>query len=284
MKVLVIVVTWNGIPWLDRCLGSIRASEIPATVYVYDNCSSDGTVDHIVSHYPEVVIQKSPSNVGFARANNAGLRYAYARGYDYVYLMNQDAWLFPDTLGKLLEVAEAHPELGVLSPMQLAADGSPDANFARRALPVKGEPFYKVPFVMAAHWLVSRRCLETAGLFAPIFPFNGEDDNYCHRVLYHGLGVAVVPGAKAVHDRSERDESPERVIYRNFRMTALAALCDIRRPLWLQRARVAVYALVKAVKYRSRLPWRHLDELKAMLPQVLETRRASREVAAFLQE
>ena len=131
---------------------------------------------------------------------------------------------------------------------------------------------------------MSRQCLVQTGAFAPIFPFYGEDDNYCHRAQYHGFGVAVVPGAKAVHDRSEREEPQEKIIYRNFRMAALAALCDIRRPLGLQRVRVAVYALVKAVRYRSRLPWKHFAELKAMLPEIRKTRRIAREMAAFLQE
>ena len=45
MKILVIVVTYNGLKWLDRCLGSVRASEVPALVFgvmILSNSSIDG--------------------------------------------------------------------------------------------------------------------------------------------------------------------------------------------------------------------------------------------------
>ena len=47
MKILVIVVTYNGLRWLERCLGSVRASELPADLYVWDNDSTDGSADFV---------------------------------------------------------------------------------------------------------------------------------------------------------------------------------------------------------------------------------------------
>ena len=119
MKILVIVVTYNGLKWLDRCLGSVRASELPADLYVWDNDSTDGSADWVRGHFPEAKLVRSADNLGFAEANNMGFRYALDKGYDYVYLLNQDAWLEPSTLGTLVAASEAHPDYAVLSPLQM---------------------------------------------------------------------------------------------------------------------------------------------------------------------
>ena len=46
-EVLVIVVTWNAMTWLERCLGSVRGSSVKADIMVVDNCSTDGTQEYV---------------------------------------------------------------------------------------------------------------------------------------------------------------------------------------------------------------------------------------------
>ena len=86
--VLVIVVTYNGRPWIERCLGSVYAD---ADLFVVDNDSGDGSADYVQAHFPEARLVRSADNLGFSKANNLGLRYAMEKGYRYVYLLNQDA-------------------------------------------------------------------------------------------------------------------------------------------------------------------------------------------------
>ncbi len=135
-RILVIIVSYNAMPWLDRCLGSVRQSSLPADVLMVDNGSTDGTPEHVRGNYPEVRLLVQDGNLGFGRANNAGLKIALDEGYDYVYLLNQDAWIFPDTLSLLVGAMRKAPDFGILSPMQLAADGRLDSRFARH-LPEK---------------------------------------------------------------------------------------------------------------------------------------------------
>ena len=286
MKILVIVVTHNGLGWVDRCLGSVRASETGADLFVVDNDSEDRTADKVQGSFPEAKLVRSAENLGFSKANNLGLRYALDHGYDYAYLLNQDAWLFPDTLGLLVSAAESHPDYAVLSPMQMKADGSgPDALFdknSRRKMRGGDDTVREVPFVMAAHWLVRISALRTVGLLAPIFPLYGEDDNFCDRIHYHGLKVGIVPAAQAVHDRALRQEPLDRIIRRNYYMGSLRRLCDIRRPLWERRAFVLLFTVVKTFRYRSFLPWRYHRELLRLLPEIRSTRSVTRSPAAFL--
>ena len=280
MKILAIIVTFNGMRWVDRCLGSLRSSSLALDAFVLDNGSTDGTPDYIRTHFPEVHLVESAENLGFARGNNAGLRYALEQGYDFVYLLNQDAWILPDTLGKLVRAAEETPLAGIVSPVQKAADGSLDVQFSRRV--PSGEGVLEVPFVMAAHWLITRKCLETVGLFAPIFPFYGEDDNFCGRARYHGFKVLVCMDAEAVHDRAGREETLEKIIWRNYRMASLVKLCDLSRPLALQRAYVLLYTVVKSCRYGSSLPWEYYRELRSMLPEIRQMRALFRGTGSFL--
>ena len=99
VRILTIVVTYNGLKWMDSCLESLRRSECPTDVMLIDNCSTDGTPDYVKEHFPEVNLVQSDANLGFGQANNVGLKYALEHCYDYVYLLNQDAWVMPDTLG-----------------------------------------------------------------------------------------------------------------------------------------------------------------------------------------
>ena len=286
MRTLVVVVVFNGMPWLDRCLSSVRASEAPADLYVVDNDSTDGSPDYVQGHFPEAKLVRSAENLGFSRANNLGIQYALSHGYDHVYLLNQDAFLEPDTLGRLLAVQDAHPEYAVLSPMQMEADRvSYDKLFEQNVLrKVKSvdTAVSEVPRVMAAHWLLSRSGIEEVGLLAPIFPLYGEDDNWCDRARYHGRKIGIVPSARAVHDRSFREEPLEKTIHRNYFMGSLCRLCDINRPLWERTLFVCLFTAVKAVKYRSILPLKHFRTLMGMMPEIRDVRRLTSARGAFL--
>lgn len=272
MKILVIVVTFNGMKWLERCLGSVRASVVPADLYVWDNGSTDGSADWVQEHFPEAKLVRSVDNLGFAEANNMGMRYALDKGYDYVYLLNQDAWFEPSTLGTLVSASEAHPDYAVVSPLQMT-DGF-------KALDKQFETILRsagsdtVKRVMAAHWLVSRKALETIGLFSALFPIYGNDDNWCDRARYHGFKIGIVSGARAVHDRAYRQEPEEKIIYRNYYMGSLVRLCDINRPLWERFLFVCLFTCVKTVKYGSILPFKHFRALSRMLPEIRQARQA----------
>ena len=261
MKTLVIIVTWNGMQWVDRCLGSVFSSKAPADAFVADNSSSDGTADYIASKYPAAHLVRNSSNLGFAEANNQGFRYAMENGYDYVYLLNQDAWIGPDTLGTIIEVHAAHPEFGILSPEQMQIDGvSYNPVFEREVIPSEkpvdaAMGLYEVPFIMAAHWLLPVSTLRKAGFFAEMFPIYGNDDEYCNRVLYKGLKLGVVMGVKVVHDKQYSPQTIEQKVYRNYYMGSLVSLVDVRKPYALQMAYVVAHTLVKVVRYRSFLPF-----------------------------
>lgn len=224
MKVFVIIVAFNGKRWYDRCFGSLRLSTIPVQTIVVDNASNDGSVDYIKERFPEIHLIASQENLGFGRANNMAMRYALDHGCDYVFLLNQDAWVETDTFERLIDIYQRHPEYGILGPVQVNAektkvlDGviqfliNPDnvnkQMFSDFVMGTIAE-VYPVAEINAAAWLLPRNTLETVGGFDPIFLHYGEDWNYLSRVLYHKLKVGLTPHIQVVHDCAEQIERPD---------------------------------------------------------------------------
>ena len=284
MKILAIVVTYNGMKWIQRCLDSIVNSSVRLDAFVVDNGSRDGTQEYIRSNYPEMLLVESLTNLGFGKANNIGVRYALEQGYDYVYLLNQDAWLMQDTVERLVESMALYPEYGILSPMQFEANLQRlDVRFANRigGFSRQGD-IITVPYVMAAHWLISRRCLVTAGLFSPIFPHYGEDENYCERVLYWGFKIGVLTTTSAVHDRESRALDIEKKVYMNYYMKTVCCLSSISRPVFLPRLQIFTNATAYSLRYCTLLPFRYIKNLLQALPDIQKSRTETKNPGAFI--
>lgn len=268
-KVLVIVVTYNGMRWLERCLSSVMpgtTGDLQTDLYVLDNDSTDGSADFVQAHFPKAKVVRSAENLGFSKANNLGFRYALDKGYDYVYLLNQDAWLEEGALETLVTAAEEDSQYGVLSPLQMT-DGFKELD----------RLFKKDKTPPAAHWLVPVGALQKVGLFEEdLFPLYGQDDDWCNRARYHGLKIGVVPKARGVHDRAQRAEAKEKIIHRNYYTGSLVRLCDINRPLWERFCYVCLFTLVKAFKYRSALVFKYFYQICQQLPAVRKHRAQSR--------
>lgn len=291
MKILVIIVTFNGIRWIRKCLSSVKEYD----TFVIDNGSTDGTQQAIQSEFPNVIFRRNEKNVGFGMANNIGMKYAITNGYDYVYLMNQDAWVLPDTIETLVKTSAKHPEFGILSPMQMQ-DGLNhfDSIFGMKVLTWesskqlmedwfhsrKGD-LYEVPFVMAAHWLITSQCIKRVGIFSPSFPHYGEDDNYIDRARFHGFKTGIVIEAKAVHDRDNGPWNKKKQIYINNYIIPLKKLSSLTIktnpwPIILKNA--FTYSII----YRSLSPITYLLRLLREYPKVKKNRNLSKQQSAFI--
>lgn len=292
-RILTIVVTYNGMRWADRCFGSLSMSGVPTDVIAIDNGSTDGTPEYISENFPQVKIVATGENHGFGRANNIGLRYALKHGYEYVYLLNQDAWIFPDTFGTLIEAMEADRSYGIMSPMQMAACiDRPDPRFERwcpkAALRDVDSRFrkgkvYGVKFVMAAHWMISRECLENVGGFSPAFTHYGEDDNLVHRAIYKGYRIGIHSGTKAVHDREMRPMSKQA----SMRLKCVASVVKLSNPLnklWLRMLFQPIELLAISIRYRSGYVFRNIFTLIRSYRHLKAIRKESLDDMAFLRQ
>ena len=211
MKVLVIIVSYNFEQWMERCLGSLRLSELPVDVLVIDNDSKDRTTELIRAQYPEVRLIENKKNLGFGRANNLGMQIALEEGYDFAFLMNQDAWIDPNTIGTLVSISLKYSEYGIFSPVHLTGKGDkPDPGFADYAgiQTLKElsntDDILPLPFINAAFWMIPIAVLKQVGGFSPLFYHYGEDKDYVNRLHFHHFKVGYVPKVFGNHDREYR--------------------------------------------------------------------------------
>ena len=282
-RILVVIVTYNGMQWLERCLDSVFSSNVPADVFVCDNGSTDSSADFIADRYPSVFLVRSEVNLGFAKANNIGLKHALEKGYDYVYLLNQDAWVQPDTFGKLID-GFGSGRWGILSPMQMRPDMvTLDKRFKRHYHgPVEPtDEVSPVRFVMAAHWMVSSECLKKTGLFSPAFAHYGEDNNFCDRARYHGFGIGVVPSAVGIHDRQDRKRSKEQRIYLNCQYSKVC-LSNPGSSFLLQSIWQPLRQCLMALRWFSVKPVKNIPDLLKDYPSLKEWRKESLSDGAFV--
>lgn len=212
-SVHVVVVTFNGAPWIDDLLSSLHSSDMAVQVVVVDNASSDSTPT-IAKADPGVTVIETGSNLGFGRANNLGIAHSLARGADFVFIINQDTVVSPSAISTLVTSALANQQLGIVCPLQLNESGDAiDATFARYYLAPHAPKLiddavlrtvgacYQVESAPAAAWMLSRDFLLNVGGFDPLFFMYCEDDDLCSRARHHGFAIGIVPGATFIHRR-----------------------------------------------------------------------------------
>ena len=295
-KLLVVIVTYNAMTWIDRCVKSLFASSLENDIYIVDNGSNDGTKDYIKTNYPFVKLFESDENLGFGKANNIGLTYAINESYDFVYLINQDAWVMPDTLEKLVKTSIEHPNYGILSPMQLQAnlwhfDNNFGANlsnwnntekFCERLYFQYRKGIYDVERVMAAHWLLTMKCITSVGGFSPSFPHYGEDDNYAERTLHKGLKIGVVLDAVAVHDREQRKMTTKQIIYMSF-IQMITSFSGWKKNNLLELVLYGFRCIKYVFKYKTILPVIYFITFISKLNEIKKNKELSELETAFLQ-
>lgn len=296
MGILVIVVTYNAIKWVDHCLTSLYTSSFKPDVYVIDNGSIDGTQSFVQKQFPQVRFLQNEVNLGFGKANNIGLQYAIDNNYEYVYLLNQDAWVMEDTLEKLISISKRYPKYGILSPLQMNdIEKQMDSSFLNSVCisnSIKNiladmfsgqmKDVYDVPYIMAAHWFISRDCIKIVGGFSPSFPHYGEDNNYANRVIYRGYKIGIVPSLRVVHDRANRQVSKTKSMYLSY-IYCVAKLSNTSRSIKNSLLSCVVLQVSNACKYKSLRPLGFLYKIIRDYRSIVKMRRISMEQnGAFL--
>jgi N-acetylglucosaminyl-diphospho-decaprenol L-rhamnosyltransferase len=216
--VSVVVVTYNGLPWLEQALDSVIGHE----TIVVDHGSSDGTVQLVRERYPDVQLVEE-ENRGLAFGWNTGVARTSGR---YVLLLNSDAWLDEGALDTLVAFADSHPRAAVVGPrlrypdgrLQRSVRGFPtlwriatEFLYLRKLAPNTRalNAFYAGGFdhaevreaevVMGAVWLVRREAIEQVGPADDAFFLFSEETDWAYRFRQAGWKVLFFPGAGATH-------------------------------------------------------------------------------------
>jgi GT2 family glycosyltransferase len=103
-QIAVITVNWNG--WRNSlaCLKALRTSVGPDWhLFLIDNASQDDSLTYLSDLGADVTLIRSPTNGGWTGGNNIGVQRALEVGHEFLFLLNNDALVMPDTLSFLMK-------------------------------------------------------------------------------------------------------------------------------------------------------------------------------------
>lgn len=211
-EVSIIIVSWNARELLIACLMSIHEEELAGMeIIVVDNGSTDGSAEAVEELFPDVVLIRSEENLGFAKANNIGIRASTGR---YVCLINSDVVVLDDCIGQLREYLTSNPDAGLVCPRVLNPDMTLQPTL-RRFPSLKGamlsaigldsmnfmphDEIVEAEAVSGCFMMLRRDAVNEIGLLDERFFFYSEDKDWCKRLSNAGWKIIFFPKAKAIH-------------------------------------------------------------------------------------
>jgi N-acetylglucosaminyl-diphospho-decaprenol L-rhamnosyltransferase len=256
----VVVVNYNTREDLVACLASLTGQRPAglARVYVVDNASTDGSADAVRASWPAVDIVALERNVGFAAANNVGLRLAAA---PLVLLLNADTIVSAGALDVLAERLEATGAVAA-GPLLCSREGRPEVSFGpmlsplgelgqwcRMRMAASHRPLARryverlvareryVDWVSGACLLVRRAAALAAGLFDERYFLYEEDVDFCAALRARGGRVLFTPRARLTHLRGQAARRTGGASRRHYDQSHLA-FYEKHAPFWAPVLRV----------------------------------------------
>lgn len=263
-----VVLSWNGREDTLRCLQSLLAVErADLEIVCVDNGSSDGSQQAVRERFPGVALIEAGENLGYAAANNLGIRHAMQHGATWVMLVNNDATVAPDVIEGFLAAARERPRAGILAGKVYFADRPHTIWFAGQRvserLGYSGRPrgygradgprygrVVDTDRAVGALMAISREALDRVGLLEEDLFAYVEDVDWALRVRETGLEVVFAPGARAWHRVSAStggEAASTHTLYYGVRNTVV--VLERRRPLGrlgTALRRVAIVAAFRA--------------------------------------
>ncbi|MFQ6059195.1 MAG: glycosyltransferase family 2 protein [Anaerolineae bacterium] len=211
----IIILNWNGRPYLEGCLSSVMAQTYPDfEVVLVDNGSTDGSTEFVARRFPQVRIIRHDENLGFAAGNNAAIR---ATRSLYIATLNNDARAEPAWLAELVEAMESDAQVGMCASKMLYAHRPEVIDSAGLSPDVAGIAWNRrwgerdrgddagpmeVFGACAGAALYRRAMLDQIGLFDEDFFAYLEDADLAWRARLAGWKCLYVPTAVAHHVHS----------------------------------------------------------------------------------
>lgn len=241
----IVIVSFNARADLDRCLASIEAAPpaTPCEILVVDNQSTDGSAD-VARRRRAVRLIEMGANVGFSRANNAGIRASTGR---LVLLLNSDTVVPPGAIDALVATLDNHPEAAVVGPRLVDGGGRAELSFGSMISPLNElrqqrrtraaiermtrEPCYP-DWVSGACLLVRRADADAVGLLDERFFLYTEDVDFCASIRARGRRVLFTPDVEVVHLRGRSAASAPAATRDAYRRSHLA-FYEKHHPGWV---------------------------------------------------
>ena len=216
MRLSIIIITYNGLGFLTRCLDSLCdcIDKPDCEVIIVDNYSTDGTLDFLRNNYPQLPLILNSENRGVAAARNQGI--ARATG-DKLLLLDNDTEATTTAINAMSRYLDKHPEVGLCSCRLVDKEGIPQDSCkpypglmikARNVLGIGNKMRY-VPseegiiepvYVIGACQMFTHEVVDKVGLLDEHIFYGPEDADWCLRIKQAGWRIHCLNNHTIVHD------------------------------------------------------------------------------------
>jgi len=194
----IVIVTLKSEKVIDKCINSI-GSEIP--IIVVENSSNQKFKYDLESKYKNLKCILSGSNIGMGSGNNIGIKAATT---DYVFILNPDVMLEPNTLDELYKASKKLTEFTVLSPINVDLKFP---NYKTKKIPKSENDPFEVDYVDGFSMLLKKNKFNEDIYFDENFFLYLENNDLCIRVKRAGGSIYIAPAAKINHSGAKAIDS-----------------------------------------------------------------------------
>ena len=259
-RLSIIIVTYNSRGHIDACLESLTRTPpaVDHEIVLVDNASTDGTAAALRERWPAARVIEAGGNLGFAAANNLGMRHTFG---ELVLLLNPDTMARSGALDRLVAVLDGRPDVAVVGPRIVDADGRAELSFGAMMSPlaelrqkmlvvghgrrvplisgyVDGLTSHerRVDWVSGACLMVRRADAEAVGLMDERYFMYTEDVDFCAAIRARSRDVLFSPAAEIVHLRGRSAATAPRSTEAAYRRSQLA-FYEKHHPGWVPALR-----------------------------------------------
>ncbi len=215
-SIFIIILNWNG--WHDtlECVASCKKLSYPDfRIIIVDNGSTDGSEEKLRNSLKDTEVIQTSKNLGFAGGNNIGIKYALEHAADYIWLLNNDTVVEPETLGELVKVAEADTRVGIVGSKILLKDRPDTLHFAGGTVDLQTgitthlgafekdhgqyDHLTEVDYVTGSSLLIKRQVIEKIGLMPEEYFLYYEETDWCLQAKKKGYALHMAPKSRVFH-------------------------------------------------------------------------------------
>ena len=251
-RLSIVIVSYNSQRDIDVALVALTAPapRVSHDILVVDNASTDGTPAALRARWPGVRVIEAGANLGFAKANNRGIRETSS---ELVLLLNPDTRVLPGAVDRLVAVLDERPDVALVGPRIVDGRGRAELSFGAMMTPLtelrqkvlvygndRGLPVItavvdrmtrrtrEVDWVSGACLLIRRTDLEAAGLLDERFFMYTEDVDLCASVRARGRKVLFAADVQIEHLRGRSATATTHAAYQRSHI----AFYEKHHPVW----------------------------------------------------
>lgn len=232
MKVAIIVLSWNSREYIGECLQSLQKLKLQKNLVtetiLVEGGSTDGSLEFLQKNYPQHKTLIENKNLGYAGGNNVGLRYALDNKFDFVWIVNPDIFVDPNSLNEAVKVMVSQSKIGVVASKVYFAPGY-EFHKDRYTAKDQGKVIWyaggendwdnvfakhygineidrgqfdkeiEIGFATGSSMLIRCEALRTVGIIDEKYFLYYEENDLCQRIKRAGWKLIYAPKSKVWH-------------------------------------------------------------------------------------